>query len=147
MNWLSRLLGFKDIVMPDVENILKDNSKQTRELFLDSKTLKGKDISEPVLAIIKTMQKYPSRFKVRFDESLSKDQPFLIFHVTDIKSGEKVVYSRYYCSGLRHGLSWTWLTEDEEEVLCTEGGKVYENKVERKKSFERARMKGIYNAN
>lgn len=105
-----------------------------------------KDISEPVYAIVEAMRKYPSRFKVKFDEELSKNREFSMFNVEDVNTGQKVIYSRYYFYGQNHRFSWDWLTGDEVKFLGEEGLKMYEKKLERKKSFQRARMKGIYNA-
>lgn len=146
MNWLSKLLGFKDIVIPDVGKLLEDSRKESIELFsgtVDPQT-QAKDISEPVYAIIRTMQKYPSRFKFKYNHPLSKGRDFTIFNATDVKTGEKVVYSSYYFYGKKYKLSWQWLTKDEEEILCEEGLKLYNEKIERMKSFERERMKRIY---
>lgn len=131
INWIKGLLTV---------GIETDNIK----FFEEVKQPKGKNISEPVYAIIETMQKYPSRFKVKFDENLSKNRKFTLFRVKDIKTEEKVIYSTYYCYGRQHRLSWSWLTDDEVEFLCEEGLKIYEKKAERKKSFERARMKELY---
>lgn len=105
-----------------------------------------KDISEPVYAIVEAIRKYPSRFKVVFDKKLSENQDFSIFNVTDIKTGQNVIYSKYYFYGQRHRFSWQWLTKDEEEFLGEEGIKMHEKKLERKNALERAKMKGIYSA-
>lgn len=146
MSWLSKLLGFKDIVMPAVGKLLEDSRKESVELFSGTVEPKGqaKDISEPVNSIIRTMQKYPSRFKFKYDQLLSKDQDFMVFHAADVKTGEKVVCSSFWCYGKKYSLSWKWLTTDEEKLLCEEGLKLFNNKIERKKSFERERMKRIY---
>jgi len=64
MTWLSKLLGFKDIVMPDVGKLLEDSRKESIELFSVMKGVKGKDISEPVFAMLNAWKQNPKRFKV-----------------------------------------------------------------------------------
>lgn len=145
MNWIGKLLGFKDIPMTDVKKVLEESRQEAKEIFSDVLELK-KDISEPVYAIVEVMRKYPSRFKVKFDDELSKNREFSMFNVKDVKTGQKVIYSTYYFYGQNHCFSWDWLTGDEVKFLGEEGLKMYEKKLERKKSFQRARMKGIYNA-
>lgn len=144
MNWIGKLLGFKDNPVTDAKKVLEESRQEAKDLFLD-KIEPKKDISEPVFAIVEAMSKYPSRFKVVFDENLSKNQEFSMFHVTDTKTGYKVIYSTYYFYGRNHKFSWNWLTEDEQKFLGEEGVKMYEKKLDRKNAFQRAKMKRIYN--
>lgn len=123
MSWLSRLLGFKDIVMPDVEKILKEDKKQTKEMFLDKKNAKGKDISEPVYAMLNAWKENPKRFVLTLDLS-HKDlhttsfykSPYTKLSVWDSIGKEEFVFGLWLKSDswrdisniLYHHMSWLY---------------------------------------
>lgn len=71
MSWIARLLGFKDVVMPDVEKILKEDKRHTKEVFLDKNNVRGRDISEPVFAMLNAWRQNPKRFKLILDKNIS----------------------------------------------------------------------------
>lgn len=142
MNWFKQLFGIGDKMETDYNGLplVKD--------FFPMPEVKPckpeKNISEPVYAIVEAMQKYPSRFKVKFNEELSKNREVTIYCVTDIKTKQKVTCSTFYFYGRKYKFSWDWLTDDEMKFLGEEGLKMYEKKLDRKKAFQRAKMKGIY---
>ena len=103
MNWLSKLLGFKDIVMPDVGKLLEDSRKESVELFSGMKNTKGKDISEPVLGIIKAFRQNPKRFKF-IDDGHPKPDYFRFDRYAGETAGnyfavvDKVTGEKFFCS-------------------------------------------------
>lgn len=64
MNWISKLLGFKDVVISDVGKALEDSRKESAELFSGNRNTKGKDISEPIFAMLNTWKENPKRFSL-----------------------------------------------------------------------------------
>lgn len=108
-----------------------------------------KDISEPVYAIVKAMQERPSSFKLVKKEF--KETPYTgitIFTVVDVKTSQTITvdYMVQYLGSFhgRYIYSWSWLTQDEGELLCSTFRDIYKNKTNRKKNMQRAAMKAIY---
>lgn len=64
MSWIARLLGFKDIVIPDVSKLLEDSRKESVEMFSGSSITKAKSVSEPVFAMLNAWKHNPKRFKL-----------------------------------------------------------------------------------
>jgi hypothetical protein len=55
--------------------------------------LRVKDISEPVLAIVECMKKYPSRFKLKAESTVTELQLSVVstYTVTDLKTKQEIV--------------------------------------------------------
>lgn len=125
---------------------------------------KPKDISEPVLAIVKAMKDRPSSFKVKRNSvSLYPGSIPVSYTVKDIKTGESIQALKrgrfVFCidANLKnlYTLSWQWLTEEEQSLLIKTCYDIQENKLDRLRSLrevreniankeERSRLKEIY---
>ena len=106
-----------------------------------------KDISEPVLAIVECMKKYPSRFKLDNLETKSDVYSWSKeWTVSDVKTGQVIKVTHECNMYSRHGLesSWKWLTEDELALLKDTFQGIGKIKTQRMYSIQRAKMKGVY---
>ncbi|RYY51301.1 MAG: hypothetical protein EOO06_00810 [Chitinophagaceae bacterium] len=104
------------------------------------------DISEPVLAIVECMKKYPSRFKLTDVEyNYFCDHWWQKFTVSDVKTGQMIIVRDQH-SMYKDELSssWNWLTQDELALLKVAFQEMLEIKTKRMHSIQRAKMKGIY---
>lgn len=67
MNWFKKLFGIGDKMETDIYGL---PYVKTGILMPEVKSTKGKDISEPVFAMLSTWQQNPKRFKLRVDKSI-----------------------------------------------------------------------------
>lgn len=126
------------------------------------------DISEPVHAIIKSIEKYPGRWKVRISNKDYRDGCFgtrvtnYYYEVKDkttgvaVKGSVKSIYGTYYSScGITYyseeGTEFSWLTRDEKEAIHDAFITSNQVKVERLENIRKAgynkqreKWKGIY---
>lgn len=137
MNWLSRLLGFKDIVKPDFETVLGQSMEESRELFSEtSKSLKSKNISEPVHAMVKSMFDRPHTWKIKRHDDVSALR-CMHYDIRDIKTGLEFSVKRFLAyTESSYALSkLPWLTKDEEDYLISSLSAAYVLKMSRVKSI------------
>lgn len=100
MNWLSRLLGFKDVdATQDISKLLEDSRKESAKLFSGMKNTKGKNISEPVFAMLSAWEDNPKRFKISnsinqedFHSSRFYKSPSAKLTVSDLFSKEEFTF-------------------------------------------------------
>lgn len=105
---------------------------------------KEKDVSEPVIAIAEFMQKYPSRFKVRWVSGLSEYNDIgAVYKVEDIKTKSSALMCWGYASWFTIG-EWSWLTLDEIDYLENILKQTQNLKSKRQQAIKRAKYKDIY---
>lgn len=156
MNWIGKLLGFRDTPVTDVEKVLEESKQEAKELFSD-KVSPNKNISEPVHMIVKNMLEHPSRWKVRAKANNSAYTIRTDYTVKDIKTGEEFRAKRSYglssvgVTNERLDVYVQWITDDEANLFEETLNRVWKIKKDRKsrlakykQSKERARLLEIY---
>jgi len=147
MGWFSELMFGKEKPLGNINKAVEYSRQQAVDSFKVPDVTK--DISEPVLAIVEAMKTRSSTFKLINTEQRSGFHSSLTtYTLKDIKTDQlltvKCDTSFYGEFNTHYTYSWSWLTEDEGEILRTEFIEINRKKMKRKFSIERARMKGIY---
>ena len=140
MNWFKKLFG------KEKRNAhLQPDEAWPRTEVVYAKVA-PKDISEPVLAIVECMKKYPSQFKFKYDADTEHCRSC---QVTDVKTKEVFKGARYGYNILLDSRAFRenirsfyyirerpWLTEDEEFLLIQTLQEIQEVKRKRKESIK-----------
>lgn len=143
MGWFSDLFTTKNVVtdsgLPKVSNIPPMPTPCKPE----------KEISEPVYAIVKAMQERPSSFKlISTNNTGGRSFSQTEYTVKDIKTNQVLIVTyviSFYGDLYSHySYSWSWLSQDEGDLLLAEFVQINKKKMRRKLNMQRLSMKEIY---